>query len=489
MHQPPMNTVNEYNTYRLLIERRNGSEILLVPDGHLFALPAVEIPPWERVAPQVTNALEKNWNIETYCLFSPALEHSRRNCTDRKYQLLETCHPDATLPRAWSWTEIASLSENMFANLDDFRIIHSAMKELAAYASGSIPGFFGKARWLEEVFAWIEQTIDPLGLCLTGQFRQLNASPTFSLIRFETNGPALWFKAVGEPNLHEYSATLTLAKFFPACVPKIIATQADWNAWLTTEAQGAHPDENSAGETWATVAKRLAELQFSSLGQTLHVLDAGFRDVRICSLVELVDPFLENMAGLMEQQTTNSPPRLLRPEIQTLGTELQELLSDFETLAIPNTLGHLDLNPGNILVSGDRCVFLDWAEGSVGHPFLTFQYLLEHLKQLRPADESSKRKMLSTYTEVWRSVLNPREIAEGLAAAPLLAVLAYAVAGDAWRDPARLSQPHISGHLRSLTRRMKREVALLSNRRRCRKSLVEGELDVAVVERLPSCGS
>ena len=36
---------------------------------------------------------------------------------------------------------------------------------------------------------------------------------------------------------------------------------------------------------------------------------------------------------------------------------------------------------------------------------------------------------------------------------------------------------------------MKREAELLSNRRRCRKALFEGELDVAVVERLPSCGS
>ena len=241
-----MNTGKEYDICRMLIERRNGSEILLIATGHGLSLPAVEIPRWERVAPHVINALKEIWNVEAYCLFSPASGHSAGETTDCKYQLVETCQPDAMPPNGWCWIAIESLSENMFANLRDFLVVHSALDELAAYANGSIPGFFGKPQWLRELFAWIEQEIVPLGLRLTGQFRQLNASPTFSLIRMETNGPALWFKAVGEPNLREYSITLTLAKLFPNYIPRIIATRPECNAWLATEAQGTHPDANSS---------------------------------------------------------------------------------------------------------------------------------------------------------------------------------------------------------------------------------------------------
>lgn len=36
-------------------------------------------------------------------------------------------------------------------------------------------------------------------------------------------------KAVGEPNLHEFSITLALSKLFPQSVAKMIAARPDWN--------------------------------------------------------------------------------------------------------------------------------------------------------------------------------------------------------------------------------------------------------------------
>jgi len=61
-----------------------------------------------------------------------------------------------------------------------------------------------------------------MGVRLTGKFRQLNASPTFSLIRLETNGVALWFKATGKPNEHELAIALSLARLFPRYVPRVL---------------------------------------------------------------------------------------------------------------------------------------------------------------------------------------------------------------------------------------------------------------------------
>jgi hypothetical protein len=113
---------------------------------------------------------------------------------------------------------------------------------------------------------------------------------------------------------------------------------------------------------------------------------------------------------------------------------------------------------------------LDWAEPCVGHPFLTFQYLLEHLRRLRPVEPSWETELLSAYVEYWRRFADPHELTEALAAAPLLAAFAYAVAGEAWRDPVRRKDPNVASLLRSLTRRMKWEGDRLTDRERHRSA-------------------
>jgi hypothetical protein len=295
------------------------------------------------------------------------------------------------------------------------------------------------------------------GLRVTGKFRQFNASATFSLIRFETDGPALWFKAVGEPNVQEFRISRTLACLFPAFVPRILAMREEWNAWLMIEVPGTHPDQNTHIEVWATLTRTLADLQIASIGKTVHLIEGGCRDVRTSTLVSCVDPFLDMVANLMERQTTQTPAALTRSEIVALGMRLKDVLSAYSDLDILNTLGHLDFNPGNIIASDDHCVLLDWAEACVGPPFLTFQYLLERLRRLQPAHESWETRLLSEYSAKWQSFIEPQEVAATLAAAPLLAAFTYAAAAETWRNTELLKDPDIARQFRSLARRINLE--------------------------------
>src|SRR5208282_4489148 len=112
---------------------------------------------------------------------------------------------------------------------------------------------------------WVTRSIEPLGLHLSGPFRQFNGSPTFSLIRFETNGPAVWFKAVGEPNVREFPITMALGKACPNYVPAVIATRPDCNGWLTREVEGINLGGSLDLSLWTTTASTLARLQVQSL--------------------------------------------------------------------------------------------------------------------------------------------------------------------------------------------------------------------------------
>jgi hypothetical protein len=449
--------------FRILLYRNDATELLLETTWEGFRLPVMPIPSQRRVAEELTAAIRTTWNLETYCLFP--LPNGVTPHTSVHDQVMEIGHPEADAPARMQWSTVDLLSAGSFQTPSDFAAIQNSNTILDQYRRNELPAAFGKPGWLRTVTEWVEGQASYIGLRLTGKFRQLNASPSFSLMRFETNASALWFKAVGEPNLREFAITRTLAELLPGYLPAILATHREWNAWLMAEFVGTHPHANSDIDTWIAIAKRLAEMQIASFGETVPLLGAGCHDTRVSCLGEKINPFLEVMTALMVQQAKSSPSPMCAGELSALGEQLHRICSDLAQSGIPNTLSHLDLNPGNILVSDSQCMFLDWAEACVGHPFVAFEYLLEHLRKLRPKDDSLEARLASEYTRPWQRFAAPQVIAEAIALAPLLAVFTCAVAADTWRDESRRSRTDIASLLRSLTRRMKREVDSLEKRR------------------------
>ncbi len=151
------------------------------------------------------------------------------------------------------------------------------------------------------------------------------------------------------------------------------------------------------------------------------------------------------------------PARLVESELATLAEGLKESCALLESFGLSNTLGHLDFSPGNILVSGDRCVFLDWAEGCVTNPLLTFEYLREHTARSGVEEPAAGERLASSYLRPWISFYSPNDLRRALTLSPLIAVFAYAVANDSWRSSDLVHDPRRAGYFRSLTRRMYRE--------------------------------
>ncbi len=446
--------------YRILLLQKNGTELLVSGEQPPFTLPSVEIPRWERVAENVTAAIRKCYAISAHCLFTPELSRTSTDGERPLYQVMEAREASVAASEETHWLHVNSVAEQSFADRQDFAATSAMLRQIAEFQRGEAIGTFGRPGWIEELFAWAQRAIGPYGLRLSGEFRQLNASPAFALLRLETNRTAVWFKAVGEPNLREFPISVTLSKLFPGFVPTVIATHPTWHGWLTTEFRGSTLDEVPDAGAWERAAQTLAQLQIASVGKTDQLLDAGCRDVRAASLVALVDPFLEVMSRLMEQQQKTPPPVLGRDELRTLGLQIKEALSAWAQLDIPDTLGHLDFNPGNVLCSADQCVFLDWAEAYVGPAFLTFQYLLEHLGQASAQREIGPQRLVDHYTSNWLRRVPPSAVAAAQQMSPLLAVFACAVASN-WTEALRSRDERFAGYLRSLTRRMQRESGVL----------------------------
>jgi Phosphotransferase enzyme family len=449
------------DTYRLVITRRNASEVLLVPTAARWILPRVQIERHQRVAEQLISEASKAWSIETYCLFV-LRDTSRSEPEGPVCALMESLQQNALPPVGMCWMPSATAGE--YCDVSDASAIRSALADTQAHRTEEKLGPFAQPGWMRKLFTWANEQIAPLGLRLTGKFRQLNASPTFALIRLDTEGGAVWFKATGEPNSHELSVTTGLARFFPRYLPAIFGVHQEWNGWLAAEATGVPLDEARGVREWERVAADLAALQIESIENKAELLETGLRDLRTQALVERIDPFLSRMREFMAAQEKRDPAPLAPSELATLAEALKDSCAVLESMGLPDTVGHTDFNPGNIIVSNDRCVFLDWAEGCVANPLLTFEYLQVYMAHSGVNGPDAAERLTAAYLRPWMAFYSPEILRRALALAPLLAVYAFAVSTDRWRTLDIRSNPALAAYFRSIARRMYREAIQAAQR-------------------------
>jgi hypothetical protein len=455
MHATPPISLNRF---RVVLLSEDATELLLEADGEHLALPRFEIPANTRIAEECNNAAANRWGMETFCLATQTVPTGDGSLS---YVVMKSFGSREARPHDADWVPVRSLHSRSFADPGDAVFFLAWLEEARNRGPAD---FFARPQSLESIVEWVTLAAVPLGIHLDGHFRQLNCGPRFSLIRFSTDGPALWFKAVGAPNLHEYCISLATNHLLAGFVPPLIASHSGWSAWLSVEVNGNPLTGASLFCDWQKAAETLAHLQVASFGNALHLIAAGCKDLRPSSLRSVVGPFFDCVTKVMAQQPKPTPPPLTPQEIVALAGHVRAALDELESVDFPSVLGHLDLNGGNILVSKDRCFFLDWAEAAVGHPLLTFQYLLEWRRRIDPNPEAAMM-LRSAYMAPWRS-FSSRDIALDLPLMPLLAAFAYAAGGLPWRDPDRGSRGRTVAFLRSLVRRMHHEATLWNDRRR-----------------------
>jgi phosphotransferase family enzyme len=448
------------DAYRLIVFNRAGTSVLLESDSSRYDLPLIDVPKFTRPAKAITTLLRDRWSIPSVLLFSGMLED---NSSPAYFATLEAQVRISVSPAGMEWFPFHHAISHLFQN-KKCTVLESSYLKATNWMSATDAEPFSRIGWLSNLQNWVKTVIDPRGIELKG-FQQLNGSETFSLIRFDTTHRPVWFKAVGKPNLHEFPITVALAKLFPQHVPSILALHPTYQGWLMMDAGGSLLDELVESSAWMSAVTALATLQIQSISKTSDLLHAGCKDLSITNLLGLVDPFLDVIADLMKQQSKVPPPILTQEELSDLSAILKDALHCLADVRIPDTLGHSDFNPGNIIIGPERCIFLDWAEAHVGHPFLTFEYFLAHLRKGYPQLAPFERELRASYTRTWNSVATPEQIAEACRFSSLVAVFAYGASSDVWRDPERLKVPSFQGYLRSLTRRMKKEADSIQRRR------------------------
>jgi hypothetical protein len=442
-------------TWRILVVRHSSDEILVRRDGSGLTLPQVVIPARERIAPNINRAVEREFGLPVVSLYEIVLEDAASS-DGVFYHAVAAIESGQDLPEDTYWASAPSLTAKLFVREADFLAIGAFRSRLQTGTRNRAAAPFLKSDWFAEVTRWVQEALRPHALRLTGAFRQLNANATFSLIRFETDQTPAWFKAVGEPNLREYSVTLALARLCPAYIPRMLAHEPSWNAWLTAQAAGDSLRSKVEMPFWESTASDLANLQIATIGETQNLLSARAHDLRGVTLLASVDPFFQFIAECTERLPPGSPTNLALDEVSDLKAAVRLALEELIGLGVIETVGHMDLNPGNIFCGADRSVFLDWAEAFVGCPLFSYEYLLQHCRRTRSSEPLLEDLLRNAYLRPWRKILSPYELDRARVLSPLVALFAYATtvwsstAADISSCPSRLT------YLLSLVRKMKR---------------------------------
>src|SRR5581483_583258 len=386
---------DEEGIYPVIVFNGEGTQIVLEELHGKHVLPVVRIPRLSRPTEHITCHLRSAWKLPAVLLFFTPIEDGIRT-SDRDvgksthYATMEALREGVMLRTDVGWHSVRGALARIGRVEAEF--VRRAHEQASTKCNGADPAPFSRFGWMRRLEGWINGVVHDRVLT-HGEIVHLNGGGGFSLVRFETNDKPLWFKAVGGSNLREYPITVTLAQLFPDFLPTMIAFEPTIRGWLMEDVCGPTLRDSDHTPAWHTTVERLADLQLRSIPYTNALLEAGCLDLRIPFLKSLVNSFFDLMVTLMEQQQKSSPAPLTRGQLCDVASSVSTALQDLESLEIPDALCHRDFNPGNILVGDDRCAFTDWAEGCVGHPFLTFEYLLAFLrKSAHAASESRLRE-------------------------------------------------------------------------------------------------
>lgn len=280
---------------------------------------------------------------------------------------------------------------------------------------------------LENVTAWIHDHLAAANIHPTGAVELLHQRPWSSFARITTGHGIVYFKAPAPAFTYEAAVTQALAGWRPDCTVPLLAVDLDQGWMLSLDAgvtlRTASPSADQV-EDWVRILPFYVDLQIEMAARVPELLALGMPDRRLAILPTLYTNLLASTADLRVGQDAGLTPdeyqRLLdlRPEVAALCAQLA-------SYGLPATLTHEEVHDANVLVSGNHCIFTDWSDASVAHPFFTILVTLRAAAhRLKLAEDGpAMLRVRDAYLEPWTRFTTRSEISSAFTLAYRLAMI------------------------------------------------------------------
>lgn len=224
--------------------------------------------------------------------------------------------------------------------------------------------------WFEQATAWIYDQLAAHGWHSLGPVELVRLRPWSAFARVATNNGIAYFKAPAPP-YYEVGLTQALARWRPDCIARLLAVDLN-RGWLLSADAGptlydASPGVNQLAH-WLKLLPLCVELQLEMAAHVPEILVLGLFDRRLAHLPRLYNELMEGHENLrigLEPGLTPAEYMCLRELRPWVANACAQLAS----VGLPETLVHEEVHSSNVLLNGDRFIFIDWSEAIIGHPF------------------------------------------------------------------------------------------------------------------------
>jgi fructosamine-3-kinase len=304
--------------------------------------------------------------------------------------VLEPLDSDWRSPPEARWIDRRSLADLPLANEEHRQVLLDTLDELA---SGAVPAQrapWARQGWMADAVAWIHESLAELGRSPTGDVEQIKAWCLSSLLRVSTTDGTVFFKATADSPLFadEGNVMRELARLFPGHVPAPLAVDSQ-RRWMLLDDLGPELGWDAPPEVRGEVLRVFAGMQIESIGHADKLLGLGCVDRRLDVLATEARDLLaddSSLAGLDDEEAERA---------RALGSNVDDLCAALAESRMPYTVLHGDLHLSNVARHGEKYVFFDWTDASVGHP------LFDLIDVFREESEAIHDQLRDIYLSAW----------------------------------------------------------------------------------------
>jgi len=281
---------------------------------------------------------------------------------------------------------------------------------------------------LQPYAQWIRQQAASAGIQLTAAIEPVKLNASATILRVSSDRGMLFFKVPMASFAFEAKLTASLARWFPAALPRVIAVDES-RGWLLMEDAGTtlkqRSQEHFEVEQWMTMLRDYAQLQQATVQRMATLAEIGVPDRHLDKLPTLYQALLEaddrDSVLLLDQPDGITSAEL--NELHAAVDQVRALCQQLASFNIPETLHHDDFHVGNVTVRDDRILFIDWGESCLAHPFYSLMLALRYAKLVFNCDDVRLDYLRDAYLEAWLDYAPMAELRRAFTVAAQLGTL------------------------------------------------------------------
>jgi hypothetical protein len=250
-------------------------------------------------------------------------------------------------------------------------------------------------RWRRDALAWAESSLAVHGRQPAGREGYgVRLRPWSVVVRIPArDGRVVWFKANPPGSAFEPALSQALHNWAPGRVLAPLAVDTG-RAWSLLPDGGpllaqVLDDERPDPRCWEEPLRQYAALQREIVPRVAELAALGVPDLRPAALPGRLTALLDRTAGLDDVGQ-------LVPQVAAWCTEL-------ESSGVSPSLDHSDLHEGQVFHDGaGRCVFFDWGDSALAHPFTSLLVIARLTRKRFGADSPAVlARLRDAYLEPW----------------------------------------------------------------------------------------